>query len=79
MGAIVRQPIKARATSYHSCKNDSGGLAWPMTSETALENAVGVRSLRPPHRWPIEAAHLQQTRRVIAHGFHIYQRDRSSL
>ena len=52
MGAIMRQPIRARATPYHSCKNDSGGPAWPATSETALENAVGVRSLRPPHRWP---------------------------
>ena len=31
MGAIVRQPIKVRAAPYLSCKNDSGGLAWPVT------------------------------------------------
>ena len=51
-GAIVRQPIKVRAAPYLSCKNDSGGLAWPVTSGTASGNAVGVRSLRPPHLWP---------------------------
>ena len=52
-GAIVRQPTKVRATPYHSCKNDSGDLAWPVTSGTASGNAVGVRSLRPPHLAPM--------------------------
>ena len=52
MGAIMRQPIKVRATPYLSCKNDSGGLAWPVTSGTASGNAVGARSSRPPHLWP---------------------------
>ena len=47
MGAIVRQPIKARATPYLSCKNDSGGLAWLVTSETTSGNAVIVRNWRP--------------------------------
>ena len=51
-GAIGRQPIKVRAAPYLSCKNNSGGLAWPVTSGTASGNAVGVRSLRPPHPWP---------------------------
>ena len=44
--------IKVRATPYLSCKNDSGGQAWPMTSGTASENAIGVKSLRLPHLWP---------------------------
>ena len=52
MGAIMRQPIKVRATPYLSCKNDSGGLAWPMISGTASGNAAGARSLRLPHLWP---------------------------
>ena len=47
MGAIVRQPIKARAAPYLSCKNDSGGQAWLMTSETTSENVAIVRNLRP--------------------------------
>ena len=49
MGAIMRQPIKVRATPYLSCKSDSGGPAWPATSETVSGNAVGVRNLRPLH------------------------------
>ena len=52
MGAIVRQPIKVRAAPYLSCKNDSGGRAWPATSGTASGNAVSVRSLRLLHLWP---------------------------
>ena len=52
MGAIVRQPIKVRATPYLSCKNDSGGLVWPTTSGTTSGNAVIVRSLRLLHLWP---------------------------
>ena len=52
MGAIVRQPIRVRATPYLSCKNDSGGLAWLMTSETASGNVVVVRNLRPLHLLP---------------------------
>ena len=52
MGAIVRQPIKVRAAPYLSCKNDSGGLAWPVTSGTTSGNAVGARRLRLPHLWP---------------------------
>ena len=51
-GAIVRQPIKARAAPYLSCKNDSGGLAWLVTSETTSGNAVIVRNLRPHHPLP---------------------------
>ena len=51
-GAIVRQPIKVRAAPYLSCKNDSGGLAWPVTSGTASGNAVSARSSRLPHLWP---------------------------
>ena len=51
-GAIGRQPIKARADPYLSCKNDSGGLAWLATSGNASENAVVARSLRPLHQWP---------------------------
>ena len=50
MGAIGRQPIKVRAAPYLSCKNDSGGPAWPMTSGTASGNAVGARNLRLPLR-----------------------------
>ena len=49
IGAIVRQPINARAAPYHSCKNDSGGLAWPVTSETALENAEAGGTIYSSH------------------------------
>ena len=49
---VVPQVHRARATPYRSCKNNSGGLACPATLETALENAVSVRSLRPPCWWP---------------------------
>ena len=52
MGAIMRQPIKVRVAPYLSCKNDSGGLACPVTSGTASGNAVSAKSLRPPHLWP---------------------------
>ena len=52
MVAIMRQLIKARAAPYLSCKNDSGGQAWLVTSGTASENVVDVRNLRPPHLWP---------------------------
>ena len=51
-GAIGRQPIKARAAPYLSCKNDSGGLAWLATSGIASGNVVVARSLRPLHQWP---------------------------
>ena len=44
---------KARAAPYLSCKNDSGGQAWLVTSGTASENVVSVRNLRPPHLWPL--------------------------
>ena len=37
---------------YLSCKNDSGGLAWPVTSGTASGNVVSARSSRLPHLWP---------------------------
>ena len=52
MGAIVRQHIEARATPYLSCKNDSGGQAWLVTSETTSENMATVRNLRPPRLLP---------------------------
>ena len=58
MVAIVWQLTKARATSYLSCKNDSGGQAWLMTSGTASENVVSVRNLSPPTCGPIEAPGL---------------------
>ena len=50
MGTIGRQPIKARADPYLSCKNDSGGPVWLTTSGTASENAVIARSFKatPP-------------------------------
>ena len=51
-GAIMRQHIKARAAPYLSCKNDSGGQAWLVTSETASENVAIVRNLKPPHLLP---------------------------
>ena len=46
----MRQPIKARATPYLSCKNDSGGPAWLVTSETASGNVVIVKKFEatPP-------------------------------
>ena len=51
-GAIGRQPIKVRADPCLLCKNDSGGLAWPVTSGTTSGNVVGAKCLRPPHLWP---------------------------
>ena len=51
-GAIMKQPTKVRAAPYLSCKNNSGGLAWPVTSGTASGNVVSARSLRLPHPWP---------------------------
>ena len=40
------------AHPYLSCKNNSGGLAWLVTSGIASGNAVIARSLRPLHQWP---------------------------
>ena len=48
-GCQRKQLIKANAIPCLSCKSDSGGQVWLMTSETASESVVVVGSLRLPH------------------------------
>ena len=49
MVAIMRQCTKVNATPYPSCKSDSGGQVWPVTSGTASKSVVIVGNLRLPH------------------------------
>ena len=49
MVAIVRQRTRANVAPYPSCKSDSGGQVWPVTSGTASKSVVAAGSLRLPH------------------------------
>ena len=49
MVAIVRQHTKVNAAPYLSCKSNSGGQVWPVTSGTASKSVVVVGNLRLPH------------------------------
>ena len=49
MVAIMRQHTRANAAPYPSCRSNSGGQVWPMTSETTSKSVVAAGSLRLPH------------------------------
>ena len=49
MVAIMRQHTKVITAPYLSCKSDSGGQVWPVTSGNASKSVVIVGNLRLPH------------------------------
>ena len=49
MVAIMRQRTRANVAPYPSCRSNSGGQVWSMTSGTTSKSVVAARSLRLPH------------------------------